>query len=335
MSDLEELVQERERALLRPWKGGTWFPPRLATLTDARFSDSDWLFERKLDGARVIAGDDGGGTELWSRNGKRTDAAYPEIADALGEQGVGRFVVDGEVVAFEGSQTSFARLQRRMHRTSRREARMAGVPVYFYVFDLLALGGVDLTRLPLRTRKRLLRTAFDFTDPLRLSPHRVGGGESFYRQACARGWEGLIAKRADSRYASGRSREWLKFKCVSDQEFVVGGFTDPRGSRAGFGALLVGYYDGTGLRYAGKVGTGFDTGTLGDLRRRLDALARDSSPFVDPVPESDVHWVSPEIVVQVGFAEWTSEGRLRHPRFTGVREDKVPEEVVRESGSPP
>lgn len=330
MSDLLGLLDTHEQSLLRLWSGGTWMQPMLATLTDARFSDRDWLFERKLDGARVLVGEDGGGVQLWSRNHKRVDAAYPEVADAMADQGFGRFLVDGEVVAFEGNQTSFARLQQRMHRTSRREARLTGVRIYYYLFDLLVFGGVDLTRLPLRTRKRLLRACVDFTDPLRFSAHRVGDGEAFYRQACERGWEGLIAKRADSPYGVRRSRDWLKFKCVADQEFVVGGFTDPHGSRSGFGALLVGYYDGTSLRYAGKVGTGYDSRTLRDLRERLDPLVRDTSPFVDDVADRDVHWVSPELVAQVGFAEWTGDGKLRHPRFTGLRNDKPPESVIRE-----
>ncbi|RKT86251.1 DNA ligase D [Saccharopolyspora antimicrobica] len=331
MSDPLRLVDESEQAELRRWRGGTWHEPVLATLTGHRFSGPDWLFERKLDGVRVIAGCDGDRPVLWSRNRKRVDAAYPEVVDALVAQGADRFVIDGEMVAFEGDRTSFARLQKRIHLTDPAAARRTGVAVFYYVFDLIAFGGVDLTGLPLRTRKRLLRECFEFTDPLRFSAHRVGNGEEFFREACRRGWEGLIAKRADRPYRGGRSRDWLKFKCVTDQEFVIGGFTDPKGSRAGFGALLVGYYREGRLRYAGKVGTGYDERTLRDLRAELDGLARDTSPFADEVPEPGAHWVSPELVAQVGFTEWTEDGRLRHPRFSGLRNDKRPEDVIRES----
>ncbi|MGW3467940.1 non-homologous end-joining DNA ligase [Saccharopolyspora sp. NPDC000995] len=331
MNDPLRLLDDAERGELRSWSGGTWHEPALATLTHHRFSAPDWIFERKLDGARVIAGCDGGRPLLWSRNHKRVDAAYPEIIDALAEQGADRFVLDGEMVAFEGDQTSCARLQKRINLTDPRAARRTGVAVYYYVFDLIAFGGVDLTDLSLRTRKRMLRECFDFTDPLRFSAHRAGNGEEFYREACRRGWEGLIAKCADRPYRGGRSRDWLKFKCVADQEFVIGGYTDPKGSRFGFGALLVGYYADSRLRYAGKVGTGYDERTLRDLRGKLDELARDSSPFADPVVERDVHWVTPELVAQVGFTEWTGDGKLRHPRFSGLRNDKRPLDVVREA----
>jgi len=326
---LTGLLTPEQRPLLRAWRGD-FLAPQLATLTDARFSDPDWLFERKLDGARVIAGREGGEPVLWSRNHKRVDASYPEVVEALAAQ-PDRFVVDGEVVAFDGDRTSFARLQNRMHLSSPREARRTGVAVYYYLFDLIAIGGVDVTRLPLRVRKRLLEECFAFTDPLRISRHRRGDGEEFFRQACERGWEGLIAKRADRPYRSGRSRDWLKFKCVTGQEFVIGGFTEPKGARNGFGALLVGYYEGTALRYAGKVGTGYDAATLRDLRSRMDRLERGSSPFADRIGEREVHWVEPELVAEVGFAEWTSDGRLRHPRFTGLRVDKPAANVVREN----
>lgn len=324
-------LSDDENHLLRPWRGGTWAEPQLATLTSETFSSELWLFERKLDGTRVIAGADGGETQLWSRNHKLVNSSYPEIAEALGEQGADRFVVDGEVVAFEGNQTSFARLQKRMHLTDARVARQTGVAVYYYVFDVLAFGGVDLTQLPLRTRKRLLRDCFGFTDPLRFSEHRSGDGAAFFREACAQGWEGLIAKRADRAYRGGRSRDWLKFKCVADQEFVVGGFTEPQGSRTGFGALLVGYYEAGQLRYAGKVGTGYNERTLRDLRLELDRLVQPASPFADVVSERGLHWVRPELVAQVGFSEWTADGRLRHPRFTGLRKDKPASSVVRET----
>lgn len=303
----------------------------LATLTERRFSNADWLFERKLDGMRALSTRDGGRPELWSRNRNRLDERFPELIDALADLGGPRFTADGEIVAFDGKQTSFARLQPRIHTAGDLRIATTEVTVYYYLFDLLSFDGHDLTRLPLRDRKRHLRAAFEFRDPLRFTTHRNTEGEAFYAEACERGWEGLIAKRAASHYRGGRSKDWLKFKCVHDQEFVVGGFTDPQGSREGFGALLVGYHDGHGtLRYAGKVGTGFNGRALRALRERMNALAQDQSPFTDPVNEHGAHWIRPELVAQVGFTEWTTDGRLRHPRYQGERTDKPAEDVVRE-----
>ena len=251
---------------------------------------------------------------------------YPEIADALGAQTGTEFAVDGEIVAFQGSQTSFTLLAQRHQRP---------VPVFYYVFDILWLDGYDVRSLPLRARKSLLRDALSFSDGIRLTPHRNGVGEELFREACRKGWEGLIAKRADSRYSSARSRDWLKFKCEHGQELVIGGYTAPRGSRLEFGALLVGYFDDDRLRYAGKVGTGFDEPTLRDLAGRMRELHSERSPFDDPgaIGERDVTWVAPELVAEVGFTEWTRHDRLRHPRFLGLREDKSAREVVRERGT--
>jgi len=303
----------------------------LATLTERRFSDPGWIFERKLDGVRAIVSRDGGEPELWSRNRKPMGPRYPELVAVLRDSGGPRFVADGEIVAFDGAQTSFSRLQARIQLTDPARIERTGVRVYLYLFDLLVAGEHDLTRLPLRDRKRLLRRAFRFGDPLRMSAHRNTDGERLYREACAKGWEGLIAKRADSTYRSGRSGDWLKFTCVRDQELVIGGFTEPSGSRQGFGALLVGYYDGDRLRYAGKVGTGYDSKTLRMLRARLDRIRRDRSPFATPVKERGAHWVRPELVAQIGFTEWTRDGMLRHPRYQGLRTDKRPADVVRET----
>jgi bifunctional non-homologous end joining protein LigD len=332
-----QLLGGAERSELRRAGPVDFVAPMLATLTERRFSDENWIFERKLDGVRAVLVRDGAGSTLWSRNRKPGNATYPELVDALDAHAPQRFVADGEIVAFDGAQTSFSRLQQRIGISDPSRARRAGVPVYLYLFDLLVIGDVDISRLPLRARKRLLRETFGFTDPVHYSAHRNTEGEAYHDEACRRGWEGLIAKRADSRYRSGRSTDWLKFKCVRGQEFVVGGFTEPAGSRTGFGALLVGYYDSAGhrddaaLRYAGKVGTGYDTRTLRELRARLDGLARGSSPFEGPVRERGAHWVAPELVAQIGFTEWTGDGMLRHPRFQGLRTDKAPTDVVRES----
>jgi DNA ligase D-like protein (predicted ligase) len=292
-----------------------------AVLTDERFSDPDWIYERKLDGIRCVATKAGGQVRLRSRNDLSLDGRFPEIGRALEADAVTDVVLDGEVVAFEGAQTSFARLQQRGERPA---------PVFYYVFDVLHLDGRDLTPLPLRERKARLREAVSYVDPLRFTTHRNGDGEAFYEEACAKGWEGLIAKRADSPYTPGRSRDWLKFKCSAEQELVIGGFTAPRGTRTDLGALLLGYYDGDRLRYAGKVGTGFRQATLRDLADRLAPLRRASSPFADEVRERTATWVEPRLVAQVGFSEWTRDGRLRHPRFLGLREDKAAGDVVRE-----
>jgi bifunctional non-homologous end joining protein LigD len=250
---------------------------------------------------------------------------------ALAAQEADDFVVDGEIVAFQGGRSSFARLQRRMQLRDPDQARRSGVAVYLYLFDVLHAAGYDLTGLELRQRKAVLRRLLAFHDPLRFTPHRNADGEAYWRQACRKGWEGVIAKRADAPYAPGRSGDWLKFKCVNQQELVIGGYTDPKGSRRGLGALLLGYYRGDELVFAGKVGTGFDQELLGRLRRRLGPLEQDRPPFsVGRLPRAGVHWVRPELVAQIGFSEWTGDGQLRHPRFLGLRDDKRPREVVRE-----
>jgi bifunctional non-homologous end joining protein LigD len=295
-----------------------------AVLADKPFSDPNWIFERKLDGIRCLAIRDGGGVELLSRTARRMNEQFPELVEALERETAEDFIADGEIVAFENGVTSFSRLQRRMRER---------IPVYLYLFDLPRHDGADLRGMPLRRRKARLREAMRFEDRVRYTPHRNGEhGEEVYRDACRKGLEGVIAKRADSPYVSGRSRDWLKLKCHAEQELVVGGFTAPKGSRTEFGALLVGYYDGGGpLRYAGKVGTGFDRATLESLGARMGELEQDRSPFepFKPVPPG-TRWVRPELVAQIGFAEWTRDGRLRHPRFLGLRDDKPAREVVRE-----
>jgi bifunctional non-homologous end joining protein LigD len=311
-----------------------WISPMLATLTERRFSDPGWIFERKFDGVRVLAFRRGDDVQLLSRNRKPVDAHYPEIAEALASQPARDLVVDGEVVAFEGSQTSFARLQQRMQIADPKRARRTGVRIFFYVFDLPYADGFDLTRVPLRERKAVLRRSLVWRDPIRFTPHRNVVGETFWREACRKGWEGVIGKRVDSTYQSRRSPDWLKFKCVNEQEFVIGGYTDPRGSRSGFGALLVGTYEDDELVYAGKVGTGFTEQTLASLTARMRALETDRPPFArGAIPKRDVHWIRLELVAQIGFTEWTRDGQLRHPRFLGLRTDKDPSEVGRERPS--
>lgn len=301
----------------------------LATLTDDPFDDPDWVYERKLDGQRVLAVRVDGRARLRSRNDLDLDGTYPELVDALSGDGPD-LVVDGEVVAFEGNVTSFARLQQRMQLRDPDDARASRVAVSWYLFDLLHLDGRSTRDLPLRDRKRLLRAALDFTDPLRFTAHRNGDGLAFLGEACGRGWEGLIAKDASAPYQPGRSRDWLKFKCVHQQELVIGGYTAPKGSRTRFGALLVGYHEDDRFRYAGKVGTGYDHETLDRVGDLLDARVRGTSPFDDEVRERDVTWVTPDLVAEIGFTEWTRDGRLRHPRYLGLRDDKDAADVIRE-----
>jgi DNA ligase D-like protein (predicted ligase) len=296
--------------------------PMKAVLTDERFSDPEWIYERKLDGIRCLAFKGDANVDLRSRNDLSLNGRFPEIAEALEADPASNLVVDGEVVAFDGAQTSFARLQQRGERPT---------PVFFYVFDLLRADGEDVTALPLRERKARLKRTLQFDDPIRWTTHRNRDGEAFYEEACRKGWEGLIAKRADSPYTHGRSRDWLKFKCSAEQELVIGGYTAPRGSRTDLGALLLGYYDDGKLRYAGKVGTGFTRTTLHELAAALKPLRRSDSPFADEVREREVTWAEPELVAQVGFSEWTRDGRLRHPRYLGLRDDKAAREVVREA----
>jgi bifunctional non-homologous end joining protein LigD len=297
--------------------------PMKAVLSDQPFSDPNWIFERKLDGIRCIAIRDRSGVSLMSRTARRMNDQFPEIAEALEREPARDFILDGEVVAMRNGVSSFELLQQRHRRR---------VPVYYYVFDLPRLDGEDLRPLPLRERKARLRRALEFKGPVKFNPHRKGEhGEELFREACRKGLEGVIAKRADSPYAGKRSRDWLKLKCHAEQELVIGGFTAPKGSRTDFGALLVGYNEDGALRYAGKVGTGFDQATLRELGAQLRELERDESPFLPfkPIPPG-TRWVRPELVAQIGFAEWTRDARLRHPRFLGLRDDKPAGEVVRE-----
>jgi DNA ligase D-like protein (predicted ligase) len=294
----------------------------LATLSDERSLGDGWLLERKLDGVRCIAVCSRGEVRLWTRNELDRTARWPGVAAAL--RALGRDVVlDGEVVGMlDGEPLGFQALQR------------GGGGVALWAFDVLHLDGEDLRDRPLEERRSMLAELLvGAGDALRTSEALVGDSERLYREACAAGWEGLIAKVAGSRYVGGRSREWLKLKCLAEQEVVVGGWTEPRGSRTGLGALLVGVYDGGGaLRYAGKVGTGFDRATLDDLVARLAPLERPESPFAEPIKPSvaGAHWAEPRLVAQVGFQEWTSAGRLRQPRFHGLREDKAARDVRRE-----
>ena len=302
---------------------------QLATLVAEPPDGPDWLHEQKFDGYRILAELDRGKVRLLSRRFKDWTAAFPEVAQAVAALPVGHAVLDGEVAAvLPDGRTSFQALQ------NRNSANVA-----YFVFDLLAEGDEDLTRLPLEQRKA--RLAGLVSQPrrragaIRYSDHVVGGGREFFAVACQRGLEGIISKRRDRPYLPGRGTTWVKTKCLQRQELVIGGFTDPEGSRQGIGALLVGYYTESQLIYAGKVGTGYTHAMLLELRKRLTPIERATSPF-SPVPPrawtgASRHWVAPELVAEVAFSEWTNDGRLRHPSFQGLRFDKPARDVVREA----
>jgi DNA ligase D-like protein (predicted ligase) len=315
-------LDEEERALLRRQRVPSKVTPMKAVLCDTPFSDPDWIYERKLDGIRCIAIKAGGSVRLLSRNDLPMNTRYPEVVEALEADPADDFVIDGEVVAFAGEQSGFATLARRGREH---------VDVRLYAFDILYLAGHDVRALPLRARKPLLEATLRFGGAVHFSDHSFERGEELLAKACELGWEGLIAKRWESPYASARSRDWLKLKCNAEQELVIGGYTEPRGSRVGLGALLMGHFRGDEFLYAGKVGTGFDRATLLDLVERLEPLRRDDPPFTDEgAPRKGTTWVEPRLVAQIGFMEWTRDGRLRHPRFLGLRDDKDARDVVRE-----
>jgi len=307
----------------------------LATLTDRRDFDEDWLLERKFDGERCVAWRDGKTVRLESRTGKDLTGTYPDVRSALEAQRLDRFMVDGEVVVFDGDQTSFSRLQQRLGTTRPSPALVEAYPAVYCVFDLLDADGEDLTAQPLVERRARLERDIRPSASLQISEAWSADSERRFAKACGCGWEGLIAKRAAAPYAPGRSRDWLKLKCVLEQELVVGGYTDPTGSRTDFGALLVGYYEGGELRYAGKVGTGYTASRLAELGAMLRKLETADSPFADArsIPRG-AHWVRPKVVAQIGFAEWTTQGLLRQARFLGLRDDKAPDDVVRERAAP-
>jgi bifunctional non-homologous end joining protein LigD len=307
--------------------------PQLATLVKEAPEGDEWLHEIKLDGYRILARLDGGKVQLASRRGNDWTVRMPSIASALGRVPVPSALLDGEVVVLgENGVSNFQRLQNSMDAGRDRDC-------VYYVFDAPFLDGYDLRQMPLVERKVLLSGLIERANNprVRYSDHVAGGGPRFFARACELGLEGIISKRADSAYTSTRGRSWLKVKCLSLQEFVVGGFTQPEGSRQHLGALLVGVRDKGKLVYAGKVGTGFTQASLADLAARLEPLTRDEPPFSNPPKGAErrgVHWVEPSVVVQVAFVERTEDGMIRHASFQGLREDKAPADVELERPAP-
>ena len=332
MLDIIENLDKKVKDRLKSKKQPEWMSPMLAKLTHDTFSDKNWIYERKWDGVRCVVVNKDNKVKLYSRNHKELNNTYPEVVEAFEDQKTKNFICDGEIVAFDGKITSFSKLQGRMQLTDPEDALKTGINVYCYTLDLMYLDQFDLTDLPLRARKSLLKNALDFKDPIRFTTHRNEQGEKYHQEACKKGWEGLIAKKGDSTYVHSRSTNWLKFKCVNQQEFVIGGYTEPQGQRIGFGALLVGYFDNSKFKYAGKVGTGYDDKLLKNLSEKMHKIERKSNPFdSDDIKSKGVHWVEPKIIGEIGFTEWTHDGKLRHPRFLGLRHDKKPKEVVKES----
>ena len=308
------------------------YAPQLATLVKEPPAGDGWLHEIKYDGYRIGCRIRAGRVTLISRNGKDWTAAFPEIAAAAAALPTKDALIDGEVaIVLPDGRTSFQMLQ---NASASAEATAGGTLIYF-VFDLLRLDGESVAKKPLVERKARLKALVGRrkASRIRYADHVMGNGRAFFEQAQRLGLEGIISKRASEPYRPGRHGEWVKTKCILEQEFVVGGFTDPEGARAGIGALLIGHYHRGKLIFSGRVGTGFTQKGALELRRTLESIAQKSCPF-DPPPEGalarSAHWVKPQLVCEVAFTEWTSDGKIRHPAFKGLRADKTPKEVRRE-----
>jgi bifunctional non-homologous end joining protein LigD len=333
-----DALRRRLARLRAPRREVRFVAPMLATLVDRVPAGPGWVFEVKYDGVRVLAHRAGARVSLLGRTGQDFTPRYPELVEALRALPLDRFLIDGEIVAYdEHGRSSFQRLQARMHvsRAADVERARATTPVNAVFFDALALDGRDLRALPLVERKACLALLLPSRGVLAYGDHVEGDGEAFFEAATERQLEGIVAKKADSRYESRRSRDWLKIKCQLRQEFVIGGWTDPQGARPYFGALHLGLYEGDRLVYVSKVGTGFDDRTLTLLRDRMKPLARASSPFDVGTPRGrGHHWIEPRLVGEVRFTEWTADGGIRHPAFLGLRDDKRPEDCRRERPVP-
>ena len=301
---------------------------QLALLVDEAPTGDGWLHEQKFDGYRILADVDVRKLRLLSRRFNDWTQQFPTVVDALAALKVKSALLDGEVaVVMPDGRTSFQALQNAF---GRRDAN-----IVYFAFDLLALDGEDLTALPLEERKRRLQKLIGKKDSvIRYSDHVIGHGDAFFKLACKQGLEGIVSKKRDAPYTPGRGKTWLKTKCLLRQEFVICGYTDPEGARTHIGALLVGYYEDGKLVYGGKVGTGFTQKALVDLKRALSPIEVAKSPFLPEPPRAwtgpNRHWVTPILVCEVVFSEWTADGRLRHPSFQGLRADKSPGDIVRE-----
>ncbi|NUO49982.1 MAG: hypothetical protein HOV80_14095 [Polyangiaceae bacterium] len=299
--------------------------PALSTLVTEAPDGDDWIHEIKLDGYRLLCSLSRGRVRLTTRSGLDWTPRFPSIEASISNLGVDDIVIDGEAVVFDAhGVTSFQRMV----------AALGAAPhtIVLQAFDILRLDGRDVRGMPLVDRKRLLSdiVARARTKAITVVEHVVGDGPRFFREACKSGVEGIVSKRASGAYPVGRTKEWLKIRCSKRQELVVVGFTDPKGSRAGIGALLLGVHDKGKLVYAGKVGTGFSARTLEELRRKLEPIRVDEPPVIGAPRARGQHWTRPDLVAEIGFTEWTRDGRVRHPTFLGLREDKPARKAVRE-----
>ncbi len=315
-------------------KQPSFIQPMLATLTKDYFSSKDWLYEHKFDGERCLAFKKKGIVKLMSRNDHVMNTSYPELVTALENQSADNFIIDGEIVSLDKAGLSdFELLQQRINLQNRAavKTKQKKIQIIYCIFDVMYVDGYDIRQLPLTARKQILKKLLTYTPTLSYTEHKVGDGLRFFKQACKLKWEGLIAKRMESTYVGTRSRDWLKFKCIMKQELVVVGYTEPKGSRKYFGALLVGYYKDKTLYYAGKVGTGYSQETLALLGKKLQKLALKKCPLSDyDEATKGVHWVKPQLVAEFQFAQWTNHGKLRVGRYKGLRNDKAARDVVKE-----
>ena len=309
--------------------------PQLATLVKEPPSGDEWLHELKFDGYRMLCRIDRGEVEFWSRNEKDWTEKFLDVAEAAKSLPVTNAILDGEIVVVDAKgRSSFQKLQRSM-------GKSVTTGFVFQVFDLVYLNGFNLARTPLRQRKVLLKNVCKGSGGglIRYSEHFEGNGNAFLKHACEYGIEGIVSKLAASSYESTRNRNWLKVKCNKQQEFVVVGYTPSSKSLPGFGSLVLGVYEKGKLVYAGRVGTGFTFKQRSEIKKQLDAVQRPTSPLAS-IPKDpglrETHWSQPKVIAEVAFAEWTSDGSIRHPSFQGLRNDKSPQEVVREvpSNSP-
>jgi bifunctional non-homologous end joining protein LigD len=304
--------------------------PALATLVDKPFSSSDWLFEIKWDGARTLAQVRDGKVRLWSRSNRDVSREYPELASIAGDLNAREAWLDGEIVVLdEDGRSNFEKLQLRFGVQQPSERLIAQVPVAYYVFDILYCDGYDLRRVPLIERKNFLKQVLREDGRVRYSDHVIEKGKELYEVALQRNLEGLVAKRISSAYPEGRSQSWLKIKLTRDVDTVVGGWTDPRGAREHFGALLAGIYDGDELQFVGGVGTGFSVEMQKRVWEQLRRLKSSECPFAaEPATREKAHWVRPELVARAKFDGWTEGRQLRAPRFLGFQEDRDPKQCT-------
>ena len=307
-------------------------PPQLATLTDKPPTGDAWLHELKFDGYRLLCHVEGRQIRFWTRNRKDWTAKFTGVGKAVKALPLKSAILDGEIVALDPEgRASFQRLQQSINKGG-------GSGLIFHVFDLIYIDGYDLTRCPLRERKRVLEELLapvGDAGVLRYSDHFEGSGAQFFKEACKLGLEGIVSKQAESAYESTRSRNWLKIKCIKRQEFVIAGYTlSDKGIP--FSSLILGFYEKGKLIYAGRAGTGYTNAMRVELKKKLDRIARDTKPFEQIPKDPDLRkavWAEPKLVGEVAFTEWTDEGVIRHPSFQGLREDKKPQDVIREEPS--